>query len=68
MRINHEETKNTKKDQKDLRALRFFVVDFRRRGYVRVFFLSQAAAGRLGGGSDFLSPSDFAQNGEWTVE
>jgi len=27
MRINHEETKGTKKDQKNLRALRFFVVD-----------------------------------------
>jgi len=28
MKINHEETKSTKKDQKNLRALRFFVVDF----------------------------------------
>jgi len=32
MKINNEETKNAKKDQKKLRALRFFVVDFRR-GY-----------------------------------
>jgi hypothetical protein len=31
MEINHEETKSTKKNQKNLRALRFFVVDFRRR-------------------------------------
>jgi len=31
MKINHEETKETKKDQKkNLRDLRFFVVDFRR--------------------------------------
>jgi len=30
-KINHEETKETKKEQKkNLRALRFFVVDFRR--------------------------------------
>jgi hypothetical protein len=29
MKTNHEETKNTKKGQKkNLRALRFFVVDF----------------------------------------
>jgi hypothetical protein len=28
MTINHEETKGTKKEQKKLRALRFFVVDF----------------------------------------
>jgi hypothetical protein len=31
MKINHEETKGTKKDQKKLRALRFFVVDSLRR-------------------------------------
>jgi valyl-tRNA synthetase len=30
MKINHEETKKTKKEKKNLRALRFFVVDFRR--------------------------------------
>jgi len=29
MEINHEETKNTKKNQENLCALRFFVVDFR---------------------------------------
>jgi hypothetical protein len=28
MRINHEETKNAKREHKNLRALRFFVVDF----------------------------------------
>jgi hypothetical protein len=28
MKINHGETKNRKKDQKNLRALSFFVVDF----------------------------------------
>jgi len=28
MKINHEETKSAKKEQKKLRALRFFVVDF----------------------------------------
>jgi hypothetical protein len=28
MKINHEETKNTKKNRKKLRALHFFVVDF----------------------------------------
>jgi hypothetical protein len=27
MRINHEETEGTKKDQKNLHVLRFFVVD-----------------------------------------
>jgi hypothetical protein len=27
-KINHEETKSTKKNRKNLRALRFFVVDF----------------------------------------
>jgi hypothetical protein len=31
MKISHEETKGTKKDQKKLRVLRFFVVDFWRR-------------------------------------
>jgi hypothetical protein len=30
MKINHEETKKTKKEPENLRALRFFVVDFRR--------------------------------------
>jgi hypothetical protein len=30
MKINHEEMKKTKKEKKNLRALRFFVVDFRR--------------------------------------
>src|SRR5262245_41664671 len=30
MKINHEETKGTKNNQKKLRALRFFVVDFPR--------------------------------------
>ena len=30
MENNHEETKSTKKNQKNLRALRFFVVVFRR--------------------------------------
>jgi hypothetical protein len=28
MKINHEETKEAKKNRKNLRALRFFVVDF----------------------------------------
>jgi hypothetical protein len=28
MKINREETKGTKKKRKDLRALRFFAVDF----------------------------------------
>jgi hypothetical protein len=28
MGINHEETKSAKRNQKNLRALRFFVVDF----------------------------------------
>jgi hypothetical protein len=32
MKINREETKRTKKDQKKLRAIRFFVAGFRR-GY-----------------------------------
>jgi len=27
VKINHEETKNTKKDRKNLRVLRFFVVN-----------------------------------------
>jgi len=30
MKLNHEETKKTKKEQKNLRALPFFVVDLRR--------------------------------------
>jgi len=34
MKTNHEETKNTKKDQKNLRALRFFLVDFLRNLHV----------------------------------
>ena len=28
MKINHEDTKNTKEERKNLRKLRFFVVDF----------------------------------------
>jgi len=38
--IDHEETKNTKKDRKNLRALRFFVVDFRESEYGSLFLLS----------------------------
>jgi hypothetical protein len=28
MKVNHEETKNTKRERKNLRVLRFFMVDF----------------------------------------
>jgi len=28
IKINHEDTKNTKKEWKNLRSLRYFVVDF----------------------------------------
>src|SRR5262245_409187 len=38
--IDHEETKNTKKDRKNLRALRFFAVDFREGAYGSLFPLS----------------------------
>jgi len=38
--IDHEETKNTKKGWKNLRALRFFVVDFLESAYGSLFLLS----------------------------
>jgi hypothetical protein len=38
--INHEETKSVEKNIKNLRALRFLVVDLQERAYVRLFLLS----------------------------
>src|SRR5262245_38463871 len=49
-KINHEETKNTKNDRKNLRALRFFVVDFRQEAQTMSTRLQGKVAVVTGGG------------------